>query len=162
MVTLRKMTEKEFRAFKKYSVADYAEDLIKGQSMSREQALMDAEKEFDRRLPDGLGTADNFLMNIENANGKNVGWIWFQYDMYGDTDTKQVFLADLLIFESERRQGYASAALNEMNTFAMADGCSSSALFVWEHNPGGMSLYEKCGYKPKDRRDGGTFMMKKL
>jgi len=114
------MTEKEFRAFKKYSVADYAEDLIKGQSMSREQALMDAEKEFDRGLPDGLGTADNFLMNIENANGKNVGWIWFQYDINGDSNTKQVFLADLLIFESERRQGYASAALNEMNTCARA------------------------------------------
>lgn len=45
MITLRKMTEDEFRAFKKSSVADYAVDLMKGRNISPEQALMEAEGE---------------------------------------------------------------------------------------------------------------------
>ena len=56
MVTLRKMNEEEFRAFKKSSVADYAVDLMKGRNISPEQALMEAEEEFDADLPDGPDT----------------------------------------------------------------------------------------------------------
>ena len=59
-----------------------------------------------------------------------------------------VFLEDLLIFESERRKGFASAAIREMNELARQDGCASSVLFMRDHNPGGMRLYEKCGYRP--------------
>ena len=60
MMTLRKMTEDEFRAFKKFSVADYASDLMKGRDMNPEQALMEAEKEFSADLPDGLDTECSF------------------------------------------------------------------------------------------------------
>ena len=55
MMTLRKMTEDEFRAFKKFSVADYASDLMKGRDMNPEQALMEAEMEFGADLPRRAG-----------------------------------------------------------------------------------------------------------
>ena len=127
MMTLRKMTEDEFRAFKKFSVADYASDLMKGRDMNPEQALMEAEMEFGADLPDGLDTECSFMMNIEDGNENKVGWIFFKY------------------YSRERQ-----------------DGCSSSVLFVWDHNPEGMSLYEKCGYKPYNREEGGTYMVKEL
>ena len=78
-MTLRKMTEDEFRAFKKFSVADYAVDLKKGRDMNPEQALMEAEKEFSADLPDGLDTECSFMMNIEDGNENKVGWIYFKY-----------------------------------------------------------------------------------
>ena len=162
MITLQKMTEEEFRAFKKSSVADYAVDLMKGQNISPEQALTEAEEEFDADLPDGLDTEYSFMMNIEDENEKRVGWIFFKYYVREGDDQYYVFLEDLLIYESERRKGFASAAIREMNTMARQDGCSSSVLFVWDHNPEGMSLYEKCGYKPYSREEGGTYMMKEL
>ena len=162
MITLRKMTEDEFRAFKKFSVADYASDLMKGRDMNPEQALMEAEKEFDADLPDGLDTEYSFMMNIEDENENRVGWIYFKYYAREDDDQCYVFLEDLLIFESERRKGFASAAIHEMNILAKQDGCSSSVLFVWDHNPEGMSLYEKCGYAPYYRAEGGTYMVKEL
>ena len=162
MMTLRKMTEDEFRAFKKSSVADYAVDLMKGRNISPEQALIEAEEEFDADLPDGLDTKYSFMMNIEDGNEKRVGWIYFKYYTREDDDQYYVFLEDLLIFESERRRGFASAAIHEMNMLAKQDGCSSSVLFVWDHNPEGMSLYEKCGYKPYNRVEGGTYMVKEL
>ena len=162
MITLQKMNEEEFRAFRAFSASDYAVDLRKGRDISPEQALKEAEEEFDEDLPDGLETKDSFVMNIVDANKNRVGWIWFYYFADEESDKMQVFLADLLIFESERRQGFASAAINKMNTLAKKDGCSSSLLFVWDHNPGGMRLYEKCGYKPHSRGRGGTYMVKEL
>ena len=101
-------------------------------------------------------------MNIEDGNKKKVGWIFFKYYSREGDGQYYVFLEDLLIFESERRRGFASAAIYEMNTLARQDGCSSSVLFVWDHNPEGMSLYEKCGYKPYNREEGGTYMVKEL
>ena len=59
------MTEDVFRAFKKSSVADYAVDLMKGRNISLEQALMEAEEEFDADLPDGLDTEYSFMMNLK-------------------------------------------------------------------------------------------------
>ncbi len=160
MITLRKMDEEEFRAFRESSVRDYAEDLMAERELSREQALCAAENEFDEALPDGLGTESAFLMNIEE-NGRRVGWIWFRYSADKDGG-KHVFLADLLIFPAERRKGYAAAAIREMNGMAEKDGCVSSVLFVWDQNPAGMKLYEKCGYKPGVRETGGTYMVKEL
>ena len=162
MITLRKMTEDEFHAFKKFSVSDYAADLMKGRNISPEQAVVEAEEEFDAGLPDGLDTKYSFMMNIEDETENRVGWIYFKYYAREGDDQYYVFLEDLLIFESERRKGFASAAINEMNTLAKQDGCSSSALFVWDHNSGGVSLYEKCGYKPDNCEEGGTYMVKEL
>lgn len=163
MIRLRRMTEEEFLKYKKDNVADYARDLLKGKNITEEQALMKAENEFNWALPDGLDTPDNFLMKIiDAASGKEVGIIWFLYEWNQSHDTRNVFLSDLLIYEPERRKGYASAAVNEMNSLAKADGCRSSVLFVWEHNPGGARLYEKCGYEPAHRIQGGTYMKKAL
>lgn len=162
MVTLQKMTEKEFLDYKEFSIAEYAKDLMKGKSISPEQARIDAKREFEGGLPNGLETKDSFLMTIMNEEGKIVGWLWFQYDTNENDNSKQVFLADLYVFDSERRKGHASDALNEMNRMAKNDCCSSSALFVWGHNPEGMGLYEKCGYKPSQQGEGGIFMLKKL
>ena len=162
MMTLRKMTEDEFRAFRKFSVADYAADLMKGRDKNPEKALMEAEAEFDADLPDGLDTEHSFMMNVEDANENRVGWIFFKYYVREEDDQYYVFLEDLLIYESERRKGFASASIHEMNTLARQDGCSSSVLFVWDHNPEGVGLYEKCGYKPYTREEGGTYMVKEL
>lgn len=51
MVTLQKMTEKEFLDYKEFSIAEYAKDLMKGKSISPEQARIDAKREFEGGLP---------------------------------------------------------------------------------------------------------------
>ena len=66
MMTLRKMTEDEFRAFKKFSVADYAVDLMKGRDISPEQALMEAENDEIQVLPDRcIGQRSGVLMLMQ-------------------------------------------------------------------------------------------------
>ena len=162
MISLKKMTQKEFLDYKEFSIAEYAKNLMLGKNMSLEQARADAKREFEFGLPAGLETKDSFLMNIVNEEGQKTGWLWFQYGLDGNDKLKQVFLADLYVYESERRKGYAFEAINEMNRIAKKDDCLSSVLFAWNHNPSGLKLYEKCGYKVSRRGDGGVFMIKTI
>ena len=162
MVALRKMTREAYCRFKACSIADYAEDLIQGEGLDRQQALHEAEEEFTQTLPDGPETEGQFLMMIEDGqSGREVGWIWFSYEE-GEDGAKRVFLSDFLIYTEERRNGYASAALDEMERMAKADGRAESVLYVWEHNAPGYRLYQKCGYKAVGRGENGTHMKKIL
>jgi RimJ/RimL family protein N-acetyltransferase len=161
-IYLRKMTEEEFQSFKEYSISDYAEDLIRGEGISREQAYMDAEKEFLSMLPGGANTEGNYLMMIDDFVRKGkVGWIWYLFEE-NNINEKQVFIADFLIYECERGKGYATAALNELEAMAKAVGYSESVLYVWEHNFPAYSLYQKCGYTIAEQTESGTYMKKKL
>lgn len=112
-VKLRKMNVQEFDAFYTHSINDYAKDLMKEQEVAFEDALYQAKTEFSKMLPDGLDTRNNALMVIEDlAAGRTVGVIWYLYET---TDgINQVFLSDFVIKEEERRKGYATAALQEM------------------------------------------------
>ena len=162
MITMRKMTDTEFLRFKEYSVTDYAADLVRGERLDKEQALKKAEAEFSGMLPDGPDTADQFLMMLQDAKtGEEVGWIWFFYEE-NEKGIKQVFLSDFLIYEYERRKGYAAAALHEMEQKAKADGRTEVILYVWEHNVPGFNLYQKCGYTAVQQSESGTAMKKML
>ena len=161
MIELRIMSEAEYSQFREYSVSEYAKDLMNGENLDHETALKNAGREFSEMLTDGPGTEDHVVMVIRDAqSGKGVGWIWYCYET--DEDVKQVFLCDFLIFEDERRKGYASAALAEMERRSKADGCGAAALFVWDHNGPGAALYRKCGYAPEERDIGGVRMKKPL
>ena len=161
MIELRKMTDEEYLLFRELSISEYAKDLMNGESHDPETALKNAEREFCGMLPLGCDTEDQFVMMIIDAqSGKAVGWIWYSYEM--DEDEKQVFLCDFLIYENDRRKGYASATLAEMERRAKADGCKAAALFVWDHNEPGIALYRKCGYTPQEQDDGGVSMKKQL
>ena len=144
-VRLREMSLQEFETFREYSTNDYAKDLMKEQNISPESALKQAVTEFSDMLPEGIKTKDHSLMMIEDENSqKTVGIIWYLYEI--TEGTKQVFLNDLLIYEQERRKGYAMAALSEMVHNAARAGCRQSIIYVWKHNPPGVNLYTKCGY----------------
>ena len=161
MITLRKMTEEEFQRFKTNSIADYASDLMTGEGFDEEDAFANAREEFEGELTDGPDTEGQYVMTIEDAeSGRDVGRIWFFYEEA--EGGRQVWLSDFAIREEERRKGYASAALSEMERMAKAAGCVQSALFVWDHNPEGFELYRKCGYAAVEHEDGGSVMQKAL
>ncbi len=160
-VRLRNMSLREFETFREYSTNSYAKDLIKNQNISLESALKQAIVEFSDMLPEGIQTKDHSLMMIEDEKiQKPVGIIWYMYEI--TEGTKQVFLNDLLIYEEERRKGYATAALSEMVHNATEAGCRQSIIYVWQHNPSGVNLYTKCGYVAFRELDDGMYMKKEI
>lgn len=160
-VQLREMSEQEFKIFFEYSINDYVNDLIKSSDITMEEALAEAKREFAEMLPNGLSTQDNVLRIIVDADEeKAVGIIWYLFET---TDgIKQVFLSDFIIKEEERRKGYASAALTEMEQDAGRNGCAESIIYVWKHNPPGINLYTKCGYATFRESDDGMYMKKRI
>lgn len=160
-VQLREMSEEEFKLFLENSINDYVDDLIKTSAITVEKALAEAKREFTEMLPNGLGTKDNALRTIvDAAEEKAVGVIWYLFEM---TDgIKQVFLSDFIIKEEERRKGYASEALTEMERDARRNGCAESIIYVWKHNLPGINLYTKCGYAAFRELDDGMYMKKRI
>lgn len=160
-VNLRKMTLQEYDIFLEYSMSDHAREMVKENNISFEDALMQTKAEVQEMLPAGLDTRDNSLMIIEDLmNGKNVGVMWYLFE---ETDgVKQVFLSDFVIDENERRKGYATAALEEMNKSALEYGCEESVLFVAKDNDPAIRLYSNYGYKYFREFEDGIFMKKEL
>lgn len=159
-IKLRKMVLQEYNDFYNYSSNNNINELMKEKDISFEEAVYQTEIELKEMLPDGLDTKNNSLMIIEESHSRNVGFIWYLYEM---TDgIQQVFLCDFIIKEKERRKGYAMAALNEMEKNAIACGCKESVLFVRKGNMPAHELYAKCGYVFLRNMDDGMFMKKKL
>lgn len=160
-VYFRKMSLQEFDLYYENSIADYAKDLMKGENLKQEQAMVMAREEFSNMLPDGIETKDNFLMMlIDRDSGRMVGIIWYLYEFC--QEIKQVFLSDLLIYEKERRKGYAMAALTEMEKLGKEAGCKESIIYVWKHNPAGIQLYKKCKYVTFRELEDGMYLKKKI
>ena len=160
-IQLRKMTAQEYSDFYEYSKNHHAEELMKELNMTPDEALIETEQELIEMLPDGLNTADNFLFVIEGlADRKKVGFMWYLFE---STDhVKQVFLCDFVIQERDRRKGYATAALYEMEKHAGDNGSRESLLFVANDNTAAKKLYAGCGYGFLKNGDYGVFLKKTL
>lgn len=112
-------------------------------------------------LPNGLETKDNILrVIVDVCEQKAVGIIWYLLEWTGNV--KQVFVNDFVINDEERRRGYASAALTEMEQDAWRNECVESIIYVWKHNLPGFNLYTKCGYVTFRELDDGMYMKKGL
>lgn len=160
-VQLREMTKEEFKIFLENSIYDYAYDLVKSSNITMDEARIQAQGEFAEMLPNGLETKDNVLrIIVDAAEQKAVGIIWYLFEMADDI--KQVFLSDFIIKEEERRKGYASEALIEMEQHAQRNGCAESIIYVWKHNPSGINLYTQCGYVTFRELDDGMYMKKRI
>lgn len=160
-VILRTMTSEEFQFFRRWSIAHQAEELAEERHMPQEQAAKEAACELAQMLPDGLNTACNHLMAIEETDlGENVGFLWILHEEY--EGRKQSFLCDFAIWEHHRRKGYAAAALQLAEGLAAEAGCEESVLFVADRNIAAETLYRKCGYRFLRQADCGKYMIKQL
>ena len=160
-VTIRAMTQDEFRHFYQWSTAQQAAELMEEHHISYEAALQAATKEVDEMLPDGLHTKHNYLMTITEApRGESAGFLWTLHEY--TAGKKQSFLCDFAIWESKRRRGYGAAALQLMEKQAIYTGCQESVLFVSDDNAAARALYEKCGYRVLRQSGCGKYRTKPL
>ncbi len=64
-------------------------------------------------------------------------------------DHTTLYLDDLCVAESCRRQGVGKQLYDAICSYAKAQNCSSLTLNVWCCNESAMKFYEKCGMKPQ-------------
>ncbi|HOD92756.1 MAG TPA: GNAT family N-acetyltransferase [Clostridia bacterium] len=157
-VKLHNMQIDEFDKFSKWSINDYAEELLLAkQSSSKEKALQKAENEFNEILPYGLETKDNYLMMIVNESDEDVGVIWYLIN------GNMVFICDFVIFEKYRRCKYGYMTLEQLEIIAIKDDKESIMLHVFSYNTPAIGLYKKFGFIIVQEKDNGSiYMQKKL
>ena len=108
---------------------------------------------------------------VNSEEGTPVGLgVWYEMRvsdpvsyLFENTDSvHHAFLCDFIVTPDERRKGYASAALSEMERDATAHGCTESRLYVCGSNHSALNLYTRCGYSIFRQVDGGVYMKKEL
>jgi RimJ/RimL family protein N-acetyltransferase len=141
MVTLKPMTSKEFDSFLDRSVKAYAEEKAAAGNWAPEEALENSKADFQRLLPNGENSADNYLYTICDGDNK-VGVIWL-----ARIGKEAGYIYDINIESSHQGNGYGKQAMLEIEKVAKSLGLSRIELHVFGHNRTARNLYEKLEYE---------------
>lgn len=145
-IRLAPMTGEEFERYLERGIAEYAQENVKAGYWSESEAPDKARESFQRLLPEGIATPNQYLFHIqETATGEQVGAIWLSANVAAARPSG--FIYDLFIDEKYRRRGYARQAMLAIEQRARELGLSSMGLHVFAHNTSAKRLYDLLGYQ---------------
>lgn len=142
MVILREMSNVEFNEYLDKSIKAYAEEKVKSGNWKKDDSLSLSESEYNKLLPDGVDTINNYLFSIIDENNDIIGVIWIN-----KKDSNSCFIYDICINDNFQGRGYGLMAMQEVENFAKSLGAETIGLHVFGHNNRAIKLYEKLGYK---------------
>ena len=145
MVRLVPMNAAQYGQMRDRSLVAYAEDMVRIGVWSQIEAMDRSKKDFEKLLPDGLQTRDQYLFAIMADDGSEVGAVW--YGIRPSPRGPAGFIWWLEIFEAFRRKGHAGAALLELEKDAVSKGATYLGLNVFGHDQPAVALYRKLGYE---------------
>ena len=147
MIALVPMTDGEFVAFAAEAVPAYAADKVTSVQWTKDEALELSRKAFDKLLPLGLATPDNYFFTIrDSVEQVGVGMLWIAAQDRGGRRIAYVY--DVSVKPEHQRKGYATRALLALEDKVHSLGLSGIALHVFGHNTVAHALYVKLGYQP--------------
>ena len=138
------MRADEFSAFEAESKRGYARDMSENGGVDPEAARAKAERDFARLLPEGLASAGQFLLVIEDERGAAKGALWFAEEERNGR--RCAFLYDIRVDEAFRGQGIGRLAMQLLEREISARGLDSLELNVFGGNTVARSLYRSLGY----------------
>ncbi len=149
MTVIVPMRPAAYDVYLQAAIADYAQGNVASGRWPPEGTLERSHAEFERLLPQGLATPDNYLFEIKaTEDGPTVGFIWFAVE--ARHGIRPAFVYDVEIQEEWRRQGHATRAFETLESFVAALGLTSIGLHVFGNNLGAQALYAKLGYSVTD------------
>lgn len=150
MVQLRPMGAEDFQHYLDQAVQEYAQEHVAAGNWSAARALELSAQAYQKLLPQGHNTPDNYLYQIQDSSVPpiDVGTLWFAVTDFGGG--RQAFLYDFLIYEPYRRHGFGLEALQALEEKVSELGLNTIGLHVFGHNHAARSLYEKAGYQVTD------------
>jgi ribosomal protein S18 acetylase RimI-like enzyme len=156
MIRLRKMSNDEYFEYLKFSIPLYAEEKMKGEGLTPEYALKVAQESFDRILPLGHETENQFLYSIVHSDSSQaIGMMWFAKKT--DVTPHYAYFYDLFLQKEFRGKGMGQALVPLAEAEVRRLGLGKIVLHVFEHNRIAIGLYEKNGFRTTNR-----FMAKDL
>ena len=144
MVKLEPMQQEEYERYLEHEIQAYAEDHVRNGNWNAEGALERSRKEFERHLPQGVQTPDQYVWSIVDEANHKIGMLWVQ------VREQKAFIFDFVISEEYRGKGYGKQALTAMDEKLKSMGAETVALHVFGHNTSAQELYKKMGFKVTD------------
>ena len=146
MITLIPMEQGEFDIFLENNIVRYADENVNNGHWQAEDALERSRAAFQRFLPDGLQSKDQYIFNIfDDEQGSKIGILWVEVKM--DEPHRPAFIFDFVIDEPYRGKGFGKKSLAALDEKLQQMGAESVALHVFGHNTTAFELYKKMGYE---------------
>ena len=146
MIELVELPRERFPAYRDDLVREYAQDKVRAEAWSPEEAPRRSAADVDGLLKDGTDTAGHYLYSLrDQSTAEEVGTVWIA--VLDSGVGRSVWIYDIQIHEPFRRKGHATQALRLVEKKASELGADSVELHVFGHNPAARALYEKVGYE---------------
>ncbi|MFB9905362.1 GNAT family N-acetyltransferase [Allokutzneria oryzae] len=142
-VQLHGMTDEEYVAFERETIASYAALSVESGKWAEELALGLAEAEHAKLLPDGPATPGHHLYTARDGN-LVVGVLWIAERT--DSSGRSAYVYDIRVKEPLRGKGYGEALMRAVEDKAHALCVEFVQLHVHGTNTVARSLYGKLGY----------------
>lgn len=137
---LRPMKEIEFEKWSKISQEDYIKDLMENFAYSENKAKVEAIKEVQNLLPEGINTPLQSFYTYEK-DGKDIGYIWFS------TKESAVFLLDIIILPEYQSLGFGTTMMKKLIEMLSLSDIKEIELRVSPNNERAKRLYDTLGFK---------------
>ncbi|MGR8823621.1 GNAT family N-acetyltransferase [Leuconostoc citreum] len=147
-LTLEPMSQGSFRNYLNHAIKNYALEKEKIGTWTSDTAVDRAYESYERLLPKGLATPNNYLFSIM-FNSVTVGYIWIAKDVENET---AAFIFDFEIYSDYRNQGFGTEAIALIGQKAQKLGFSALGLHVFGNNSAAIHVYDKAGFFPTDIR----------
>ena len=141
LIYFRKMNEAEYSVCCEETIKRYAEDLIRVSYAEVDNALPQAQEQFNRALPKGFNTPDTRFYFVLNNEEEVVGVLFIL-----KAQEFVAAIADFIIYAAYRGKGYGLQALEAIEEELKQDGYKAIILNVFEDNIAAKTLYEKFGF----------------
>lgn len=89
------------------------------------------------------------VLVIEDS-GNVVGFVAFAQRFELHTNSRTLFISDLVVSGTHRRQGFGERLLDALRTVAVNRSCNAMTLEVWVENETASAFYAKCGAEGAD------------
>lgn len=141
MVKLDSIQQEDFDRFLERGIREYAEDHVRNGNWPAGGALERSKKEFERYLPDGIHSRDQYVWSILDETNNKIGVLWVQ------VKEGKAFIFNFIIDETFRGKGFGKQALAAMDEKLKSMDVESVALHVFGDNRTAQELYKKMGFE---------------
>ncbi|KRM44401.1 GNAT family N-acetyltransferase [Lentilactobacillus parafarraginis] len=146
MLSLTPMTQADYDDYLATAATTFASEKVKAGTWNEQLAFQRASETYQRLLPNGIKTPDNYFYRIDQDKTK-VGVLWLAKS---HDNPEAAFIYDLYIFKDYQNQGIGTEALQLADDEARQLGFKRIALHVFGHNERALHVYQKSGFEITD------------
>lgn len=142
MVELKEMTPKDFESYFHDKLERYTEVLAENVHEVGKASSVQAEKQLNNLLPEGLATPHHHLYTVQ-VEEQLAGYVWVKMEV----EKKNAFLYEIYLWEAYRAQGIGTMVMKQLETLLQEKEITYFKLHVFGSNTGARKLYEELGFQ---------------